>query len=225
MLIIHGSNNVFSRKFLTDKTRSFLGEIVNLDGEKLNLTQLRQTLESISLFNQDRLIVIENIFTRRSSKERTEILGHLKLSNPANVILWEEKPIDGRTLAPFSGAKIQRFDLSRTIFKFLDSVFSGNRKISLSLLKQCLTQDTPEMIFYMFSLRVRSLIIALDLGEKGLTDMPRWQQNKLIFQAKKFGLEKLLIVYKQLLKIDIQQKTGKNIIPLSSQLDLLIAYL
>jgi DNA polymerase III delta subunit len=49
-----------------------------------------------------------------------------------------------------------------------------------------------------------------------------WQQAKFLRQAQRFSLEQLLKIHRQLLKIDYEQKTGRAVLPLASQLDLLI---
>jgi len=235
MLILHGENIVLSRKRLTEKIGEFKtrlkgstlqkGEIIRLEGKTTNLTELKQAVESGSLFGQERLVVIENIFSCRPSKEKEEILGYLKKNNPENLIIWEGKTIDGRVLTPFSGVKVEKFALTPIIFKFLDSLAPGNQKNSLFLLHQCLNQELPEMVFYMLARQVRLLIIAADLGEKGLSNLSEWQRVKFLRQAKKFNLGQLLHLYRQLLKIDWQQKTGETPLSLASQLDLLIACL
>jgi len=69
------------------------------------------------------------------------------------------------------------------------------------------------------------LILAADLGPKGLTGLPEWRQGKLISQGKRIGLAKLLELYQQLLEIDYQQKTGQTPLNLAFQLDLFLATL
>lgn len=225
MLILHGENIERSRRALNEKIKRFSGEIIRLEGEKLDLGELKQAVESSSLFGQERLIIIENLFSRRPSKEKEELLKYCKLENPENLIVWGGKKIDGRILAPFTLARIERFDLTPIIFKFLDSFSPTNKKLSLALLHQCLTQETPEMVFYMVCRQAKDLIITADLGKENLDELPPWKREKLIRQAGKFGLKKLLTLYQQLLQIDYQQKTGKTPLSLSSQLDLLIASL
>lgn len=228
MLIFHGGNLVTSRKRLKEEIDNFKlrfkGEVVRLEGDKLNLTQIKQAVESSSLFGKNRLIVIESFFSAPPSAEKQKIIDYLKKTSPKNLLIWEGKKIDGRILVPFK-ARLVQFDLTPVIFRFLDSLAPGNQKISLFLLHQCLSQDTPEMIFYMLGRQIRLLIIAADLGEKGLTQVPEWKRNKLISQAEKFGLTRLLQLYRQLLKIDWQQKTGQTPFDLASQLDLFIASL
>lgn len=223
MLILHGENLVASRQFLTEKIKSFKGEVIRLEEDQLNLTQFKQALESASLFGQDRLVVLENIFSQRPSQKKEKILNYYKENQFENLIIWEKKTIDGRSLRAFAAAKIIRFKIPPAIFNFLDSLNPNNKKIALNYFHLCLKQDTPEMIFYMLANRIRDLIIAADLGIKGFPKMPFWQKNKIISQAKKFKLKRLLVLYQQLLKIDISQKTGQASLPLASQLDLLLA--
>lgn len=225
MLILHGQNIVLSRNKLREKTKNFFGETIILNGEKISLTDLKQAIESQSLFGQDRLVIIERLFSRPSGKAKEELLKYLKSENPQNLIIWEGKKVDGRVLTPFKQVKVEKFDLAPLIFKFLDSLSPKSKKISLSILHQCLVHDAPGVVFFMLCRQVKDLIIANDLGEKGLSELPVWKRGKLIRQAKGFGLKKLLWLYRQLLKIDYEQKTGKTPLSLSSQLDLLIASL
>lgn len=228
MLIFHGENLVTSRKRLKEEIDNFKlrfkGEVVRFEGDKLNLTQIKQAVESSSLFGKNRLIVIESFFSAPPSAEKQKIIDYLKKTSPKNLLIWEGKKIDGRILVPFK-ARLAQFDLTPVIFHFLDSLAPDNQKISLFLLHQCLNQDTPEMIFYMLTRQIKLLIIAKDLGKNGLTQMAGWQQDRLIRQAKKFNLPQLIETYRQLLKIDWQQKTGQTPFDLASQLDLFIASL
>jgi DNA polymerase III delta subunit len=228
MLILHGENLVASRKRLKEEIDNFKlkfkGEVVRFAGNQLDLTQIKQAVESSSLFGQNRLIVIENLFSSPPSTEKQKIIDYLKQTSPKNLLIWERKKIDNRVLIPFKAREI-KFDLTPIIFRFLDSLAPNNQKLSLSLLHQCLVLNTPEMVFYMLGRQIRLLIIAADLGENGLIEIPQWRQNKLISQAKKFGLTRLLQLYRQLLKIDWQQKTGQTPFDLTSQLDLFIASL
>ena len=228
MMILHGENNLLSRQRLTSEIANFKnktqGEVLKFEGSSLILMDLRQALESSSLLGEIYLVVIENLFSRRISKEKQKIIDYLKKTVAQNLIIWEGKKIDGRTLTSFKG-QVLRFDLDPVIFRFLDSLSPGKAKISLTLLHQCLTQDPPEIIFFMLARQIRFLILAADLGKKGLGQMESWRAEKLIRQARYFTLIKLMKIYRQLLKIEVQQKTGRTPFTLSSQLDLLVTSL
>lgn len=230
MLILHGTNIVASRKMLVEqkeRARQKGMEIIELSGKNLDLVDLKQALESASLFGQDRLVVIENFFSRPKSKTKEKITSYLKpLLSETELILWEGKQIDGRVLRGFAdGNRIQVFKLPAVIFKFLDSVQPGGAKLTLNWLHQTLKTQVPEVVFYMLARRIKNLLIAKDLGKKGLTGLAPWQQGRLLHQASKFSLKGLLVLHQALLRIDWEQKTGQASLPLTSSLDLLIASL
>lgn len=228
MIIIHGENNLLSRQRLISEIENFKNktqaEILKFDGQNLKLMDLRQVLDSTSLLGESSLVVIENLFSGRTSKEKQKIIDYLKKIIPRNLIVWEGKKIDGRMLTSFKSG-VLRFDLTPLIFHFLDSFFPGNAKNSLTLLHQCLEQEPPEIIFFMLARQIKQLILAADLGQKGLSQMDNWRTEKLIRQAQKFTLIKLMKIYRQLLKMEVLQKTGRTPFSLSSQLDLLVASL
>ncbi len=226
MIILHGENILLSRQRLTNEINNFKlknkGEILRFNGDEINLLSLKQALEPVNLLGEKCLVVIENLFSGRKTKEKEKIIDFLKKINPQNLLVWEGIKIDGRILAPFK-TQILRFDLTPLIFHFLDSLAPKNSLQSLNLLHKCLAQESAESVFFMLIRHIKLLIIAFELGEKGLNRMERWQIEKLIRQAQKFTLFELLKIYRRLLKIEILQKTNKSPLSLSSQLDLLVA--
>lgn len=228
--VIHGENTVASRKVLTEKIKLFQergGEIVRIDGRKVDLTEIKQACESGSLFGNNRLVVIEDFLNRPKSNQKTEIENYFKNLLPQiNIILWEEKQLTPSQVSKLSSwSKVYLFKIEPIIFKFLDSLRPGNIRLMLSLLKRCCQVESAEMIFYMICRQIRILILANDLGKRGLVGMPFWMQNKFFYQSRNFSLEKLLDIHRQLVRIDYEQKTGRAIMPLDFYLDLLVANL
>jgi len=225
MVIFHGENTALSRQRLNEEIEKFKGEVIKLEGEKLTLTEFQQAVESRSIFGADKLVVIFGLFSRKPSREKEKILNYCQKEASQNLIVWEEKKIDSRILGKFKGARIEFFDLPKIIYKFLDWLSPLNKKTSLLLFHQCLKKEIPERIFYFLCRHVEQLIIAADLGKRGLENLPEWKQEKLLRQAKAFGLEKLINLYQKLLEIDYLQKSGQAPFSLVFHLDLLIAYL
>lgn len=223
MLIIHGNNQIASRNRLKALLEPFGGEIIRLEGKLLDLAALKQGIESNSLFGQDKQIVIENLFSLRKSLLKEKLLEYLKKEIPDNLILWEGVKIDGRSLQAFSKAKIEKYEIGKTIFRFLDSLTPGNQRNLIQLYHQALTQTGAELILFLLERQIRMLIIAGDLGEKGLNEAPPWKKTILIRQARKFKLNQLITLYRKLLDVEYSQKTGKSSLPLSSRLDLWLA--
>lgn len=222
IVVLHGENKVASRKALTEKIKFFQekgGEVIRLNGKTVGLTEIKQACEAKSLFASHKLAVIEGF---------SPLIGNYLKDLPyeTNIIFWEERKLTLPQLAKFPPqTKVYLFKIEPIIFKFLDSLSSGDNKRMLTLLLDCNKVESAEMIFYMLCRQIRLLILAKDLGRRGLTSMPYWMQNKFLNQSRYFSLEKLLNIHRQLVRIDYEQKTGRAIMPLSFHLDLLVANL
>lgn len=220
--LLHGADQVKSRNFLNELKQKAVKnnqEIIVLDGGKVELSEVKQALESSSLFGKDKLVIIENLFSTRKSSRKKEIVQYLKNENNFNLIIWEPKKIDGRKLRGLSKEfKIKKFKLSAAIFKFLEDLQPNNSQSAFKLLKKCLHDEDPEKVFYMLIRQFSILIKAKDLGKNGLSG-PGWMKYKFLNQAEKFSLEQLKNKYHKLLQIDANIKTGKSIMSLEWQLE------
>lgn len=223
MLIIHGDNQVDSRKYLIsqiNQAKTKEKEVIRFEGKGLELASLRQALEERSLLNKKKLVILENFFKTPPKP----ILDYLSESKPKNLIIWESGGITQSKINQLQ-AKAKLFKLPPIIFNFLDSFLPGNSRRSLGLLKQAAAQSSAESVFYMLARQVRFLIIANQLDKEGLSGLHPFQQQKIASQAKKFKLSQLLTFHRNLLYIDWQQKTGQAPMNLAAQLDLLVASL
>lgn len=224
MIIIHGDNQVESRRFLVEQTsqaRLKDKEIIRFEGKKINLEQFQQALEAQTLLGKEKLVIVENLLVKSPP---ISIITYLIKSQPKNLIIWEGKEI-GVTKIKKLKAKARLFKLPPIIFKFLDSFLPRNNRQALKLLKQTIDQSSVENVFYMLARQIRYLIIANQLDREGLTGLHPFQQQKINAQAKKFKLSQLLTFHRKLLYIDWQQKTGQAPMDLAGQLDLLVASL
>ena len=222
MLIIHGDNPVGSRDLLNQKISDYkqkgIKDITNLDGKKISLNQVIQSIESQSLFGTDRLVVIENLLARPKSNDKDEIVSYLKNLNISEVLIWESKKLTKTQIKSFKFAKDQEFKTPSTIFSFLDSL-GGNKKQLINKYLESINTNSPGSIFYMLSRQIRLIIQTQDPEMK----IAPWQKSKLISQLKKLGLEKVLWIHHQLLQIDERIKTGQSPIGLEGELELLIS--
>ncbi|MBU3956737.1 hypothetical protein KKI19_00445 [Patescibacteria group bacterium] len=224
MLIIHGDNQVESRQFLIaqiEQAKAKDKEVVRFEGKKVEMEQLHQALEELSLLGKKKLVVIENLLIKSPPKS---IINYLFKNQPKNLIIWEGKEISQSKISQLK-AQAKLFKLPPIIFKFLDALLPGNSRQSLSLLKQAVGQSSAENVFYMLARQIRYLIIANQIGKEGLSGLHPFQQQKIASQAKKFQLSQLLTLHRKLLYIDWQQKTGQAPMDLAGQLDLLVASL
>jgi DNA polymerase-3 subunit delta len=117
---------------------------------------------------------------------------------------------------------------SADVFIMLDALVEGREKEAQSLLRRLLEEDPPEVILGAVSHRFRQLIQvreALDEHEdlKVLVDRKvifNNQSAKYAGHARRFSMEKLKVLYKQLLDMDIQSKTSQ--IDLGANLELFL---
>lgn len=221
MLILMGENQVKSRDVLNElkqKAKSKGKEIIRLKGQSVEISELKQAMESESLFGGEKLIVIEELFSARESNRKKEIIDYLK-GDFDNLVIWEGKKIDKRKLKGFD-AEIKEFEVSSVIFKLTDSLSVGNTNQMLKLLDSCLEKESAEMVFYMISRQVRLMLQAIDDADdfKG----PKWLKGKMKRQASGFGKEKLLEVHEKLYQIDRGIKTGTSPFGLDTQLEMLL---
>lgn len=199
-------------------------ELIRLDGQKVSLSEVKQALEAKSLFGGERVVAIENLLSSPASKRQKEIIDYLlKESHDFPLVLWEKREIKGAILNKFKAKfEIEIFKIPAIIFKLLDSLKPGDSQRMISLFHQ-IDQKEPEMTFYMLIQRIRQLILAKDLGKKGLEGLQGWQRARLLNQAENFKLRQLTSFYHRLLEIDYQQKTSQTPFTLLSTLDLLLA--
>lgn len=226
---LHGDSQLLSRQKLEDlvnQAKKRQREIIRIDGKSTSLTEIKQALESQSLFGGEKLVVLEGLLVKQKSKEKDEIINYLKTNDfSCGLIIWEPKEISSSITKKLpKNWQIFVFKTPAVIFKFLDSLKPKNTTQMLTLLRSSIKVESPEMTFYMLASRTRQLIIAFDLGKEGLSGAP-WQIGKLVSQAKKFSLERLIKLYKKLLEIDTNIKTGKTLMPLDWHLDVLLANL
>ncbi len=225
-LLLHGDNQVASRHKLHELVRQAKKssqEIIRLNGTNLTETDLRQALETQSLFGGEKTVVIERLLARLRSKEKDVLLKLVEQETKTSIILWETNVVTAATLKKLSSFKPEVFKTPATIFKFLDSLAPQNPRLVIAALHDCLRNEAPELVVYLTARRISELIIALD--KPNLLVQAPWLKGKLLAQAKKFTLTQLTKLHENLLNLEYAQKTGTNILPLSSELDLLLTKL
>ncbi len=222
--LIHGDDIVSSRKALEDyRLKNSGAEIIRFDGNTLDLPSLVTTSQSQSLFGSKKLIIIENLLGGSFSNQKENILSFLSSSDVGQqIILWEKSEI-GKTVINkyFKGAKVILCQPPLLLFRFVDSLGESTEKL-LTLYHALLSQRDPELVLAMLFRQLRLLIIAKEMGEKGLKTLASWQAYKFVKQANLFTAERLYKAYRGLLLIDYNVKTGQTPYNLSQLLDIFL---
>lgn len=212
MLILHGEDQVSSRNQflgLKDQAKAQNKYIIDLPGSSLSLPELTTSVESISLLGNSNSVFIEDLFTRRPSNEKKQLLDYVSQHPNSDIYIWEGKDVSAQ-LRSIPPAHIKRFDLPSSVFAFLDH-------LSINLFHQALSSSAPEQILAILAGHIQKLILVKD---NAAAKLPSWQQGKLAQQAKKFTLEKLIQMNKDLLEIDYRQKTSSSAMNLTAALEL-----
>lgn len=236
--LFHGENTTASRdayRAAVDRAKQSApnAECVVLSGVTLTETTLIEALEAQSLFGGDKIICIEGLFSRRVSKEKTDIIEQLvdSTSNtpPLTLLLWESKLVTPSVLKKLSALKhcaITEFKLSKTLFKFLDALQPGNAKTVSTLFASTIETEAPELVMFFMIRRITQLLLAKSKDSKALSGIySDWQKTQLAQQASTWTIEKLIKMHKKLLDIDLSIKDGSSCISLAPQLDILCASL
>jgi DNA polymerase III delta subunit len=223
MLIIHGDDTTKSRLFLNqqiDTAKKKGISIIRLEAKNLDITNLTQHLESSSLFQEDKTIIIFSPFSLPQSAKKSKLFEYLKQNQDKNITLYQDKPLTAPILKQFPNSQTQIFKINPLIFSFLESLKPGNSIQTLKIYFNLERQEPAEMIFAMFIRQIRLLITTKFSPEK--LNLAPWQKTRLINQAKNFIENDLLNLHQELYQIDKDIKTGANSTSLTLRLQNLI---
>jgi len=226
LTILHGENTTTSRNVLNSlvaQAQKKQQKVTRITPDGFQIENLTTVLAP-DLFNQDRLIIIDN-FQKFSPSQQQNIAQQIE-KNPSRyrLIIWAGKKLPAKTLNLFPKKQDQLFKPDNSLFLFLDSLSARNKQRSLALLNQTLKTENPGLIFHLLAGRVEDLIIVATGHQDQLNKAP-WQKSRLIAQAKNFSLSQLKTFLEQLILLDYHQKTGQLPYSFEFGLELLIASL
>lgn len=205
VVLLHGPAINSSRIKLVSIKKEFKNEDIVIFEKGADAGEVLNNLSSASLFTEERLVVLEN-----PSEEFTFDLSlstdHLSLifwfdhevSAKKPIMDWVKKN-EGQILFFPEGREI-------SIFPFLDLLALGDKKafIELEKLKNAgfEIQYFLTMVFYL----LRNLAVTPK-------NAPEFVKNKLKNQRRRFDLQKIKSLYKDILEIDFKIKSGLLEIP------------
>lgn len=218
IVFIHGEDLQKARErfyqiieYVKNKSREVKN--ITLD-QSLGLTEV---LTGQSLFEEDTLYTVSETkkiplkkitwLFKNSNKFSKDILFLYEGIAPASIL----------KLLPKS-SKLEKYDLPKIIFKFLESFYPKNSKEVLTLLNKLAESEALEFVFALLAKHLRDLYWVL--LESDLPDYPSWRIAKLKSQAKKFSQSSLVKIIDLLAEIDIKVKTSQT--SLKESLDLVI---
>jgi len=210
LTLLHGDNIVASRAELVRLKESAKGkEIRDINGKNITESDIRQAVESLSLFGNTVLISIENTFSALGRKEnQIKLLGNVlsEASASVDIILWEPKELGKTILTALKKARVQLYKTPAVIFEFLDGFHPHDIKKMLMLFDKTEESVPAELALYMMQMRIRQLIQIKDNVTP--QKMSPWQSMRLTNQAKSFTMDKLLSMHTKLIDLEYSLKTG-----------------
>lgn len=223
IIIIHGDDIASSRRALQEEIEKQKGnEVIRLDGKKLSLNELIPAFESHSLFAEKKVIVIENFLSGVITKEKQAHLTYLsEFASTFSILLWEDRKIDKLAIKKYlTDAKERAYIFPVLLFRFLDSIGVSNPSSLVKSFHTLLATQETELIFALLLRLVRQLILARDMGRDAFGKLPGWQAEKYLRQAGRWSITELIVIYRQLLTIDVKIKTGQTPFTLTELLDI-----
>lgn len=208
--IIHGEDIVAAQKYRSEIFSKNKGkEIIEL----VNPTEseLLQAIESKSLFGDEKVVLISRVL-------KLENIAQIINTSEIPIYIFSEKNLSKTVLAKFPKAQVLLFKPKAIIFDFLDSIRPNNSKNILTTFFQL--TDESELIFYMLIRQFRNLILVKD--GSWTSEISPWQKSKLLNQSQYFSLLKLHEIYKNLEKIDLENKSGQSALELPKTLELFL---
>ncbi len=219
--LIHGNDTLSSRKFFLDQRDA---ESLTFDVENINLVEFEQSLSGSGLFGSSKKIFIENLFTRKSTKNTDSIGKLLTAYKDAEVFFWADKEVGVKALSSFPKIENKSFKIPQNIWNFLDNL-RPNSSSNVTSFHRTLKESETEIIFAMIIRQFRLMLGLIQNSNENIDEVKRiapWQKTKILRQASLFGEEKLKTIYKKLYKIDKSTKTGKTNLTLTQNIDILL---
>lgn len=205
IIVLHGDDTTKSYERLTRFVETAKKRGWEIVYDDLGVTE--------SLFGNDKLIILKDIklLTKKSLEALSNVSGTL--------VIYSEKDIPVTFLKTLpKDTKIEKFELPKILFVFLEAFYPGNSVRCLQLLHELIKSQAVELVFFMLARHLRDLYwISVDTKS---THFQAWQASKLKNQANKFTIQQLKQIISLLSDIDIKVKTSKA--DLLTSLDLLI---
>jgi DNA polymerase III delta subunit len=222
--ILHGEDTYSSAKAL-DLLLSTRSNITRLDGSSVTYQTILLELESQSLFQTEKTLVIQNPskIKKKDSKEVFEKLASYNNSESTFIYLYSDSPIGVTILRKFPQAKISLYELPKYYFMLLDGLRPKNGPALKKNLDKALEQYTPEQVLYSIVKRIRILLLAKEGALKSLREtktIQSWQEGKLRQQASAWDYQNLLKLYKKMFEIERNLKSGGLPMNLANSLDI-----
>jgi len=210
--LLYGDDQIRLRWHLDKLKEDHQGwEVVNLDLISANEEDVFQALYSDPLFACGRLVVLENWF---SPKVKKPDLAQIN-KNVDVIILEKSKVAESQIKDLPPETQILLFREDPIVFRFLDSIFAGNKRRVFYLYTRTIAKKAePEMLYHLLVSHLRRVLLAKETDDRTLRQIENlapWQIEKYKNLSQRFKKEKLIACYRRLLDLEQASKTSSNL--------------
>jgi len=218
--LIHGDDMEAIETSLISLTGN--AKLERLDGKKLKSKELEESILSESLFGENTIVVIENLFKNLNKKDLLNLIN--KNANQADVIIVEREKLNKRDLQSLKADSLIENLLPQYYFKFLDGIYPGEGRVLENYYRNLLKNMTAEQVFYSMVKRIRGLISVKSgaLNHSEIKFFAPWQMGKLKRQASFWTEEELIEFYGKLFEIEKKMKSSNLPLTLEKYIDMVI---
>jgi len=221
--VLHGENTDDSERYLKSLLVKYkdIPKVQLTDKDRIELFQ--EAVYAADLFETEKLVICRNWLS--SKKIKLNSLSEIP-QNRTVIFLEDTKLALGQASKNTPDLLIKEFKPQSTIFWFLDSLSPDFSK-SVRYLPQ-IAQDKKNLLVWNLLFRVSLLIAAKyqagreksqDFFERNIQD---WQWDKIQRQADLFSLNKLIGLYRGLLRLDYAVKNSLSAIDEKSLVTILL---
>lgn len=208
--IFHGDNALNSRTAFMDqltRLKDSNTRVLHQDSKNFKFEIIFQFLATKELFATQKILILENFFALSPALKQT--LTPLLATNKNPILLWEAKTLSQSQLKTFPTAKSFAFPVNRELFRFFDHLKPQTPSVLTEFTALC-QQEPIELILFFLKKHLRLLIMACHPTSSTIQKLPSWKKAKLTSQAKLFPKVFLKLMYKKLIVLELQHKTGTH---------------
>jgi DNA polymerase III delta subunit len=221
IIIIYGENKIESKDYLYRKIQEFKKQnhsIKRINASEFSLNKVEETLGSSNLFAEKEVIIFEDCL-KKPLKQLKPILDLINQTKKT-LVFFDNGKVRTTTSKKIKYSEIKEFPLKNNLFKFLDELNpKTNKKNLLHNYHQVVKTNPGPLVFAMIIRQFQMLILA---KSNKLNSVAPFIKQKTNQQAKDFSIEKLNLLLNDLISIDYEQKTSKNLLILEKKLDLFL---
>jgi len=213
--IIHGGNLSSSRNFILGlQKKSGVESRFEAPISEISPSRLLEVCSSFDMFGNAPFVVLDiSKVGRMDMSEYVEVMK--KIPCEAVLIVLSSEELSPSNAFVKNSAKLEARvmvfkEISKAnVFKFVDFVYSGNRKASYSEL--CRLMLAGADVFYVFSMLLYGLrnLSYLKFESPSLSRVPLFVKGRLKVQAEKFSEDDIKEIYRSFYQLDKDVKNGQ----------------